>query len=280
MAGIGWLRLGGPVTDQWTGPEEWVAALRKRGYSAAYCPVDEKAPAREVEAYARAAAAAGITIAEVGAWSNPLSVNKSERRDAIKLCQARLALAEAIGARCCVNISGSRNPDHWDGPHPENVSPATFDAIVETVREIIDAVKPARTFYTLEPMPWVPPDSADSYIEVLRAVDRKACAVHFDPVNLVCSPRIFYDNGAMIRDFFARLGPMIKSCHAKDTALAPTLTAHLDEVRPGLGGLDYRAYLSELRKLGPEVPLMIEHLSAEEEYRAAASYIREQASRV
>jgi sugar phosphate isomerase/epimerase len=274
MAGIDWLRLGGPVTEPCAGPEEWVAALKRRGYSAAYCPVDENAPASEISAYARAAAEAGITIAEVGAWSNPLSRDEAERKGAIKLCQVRLALAEAIGARCCVNIAGSRNPDHWDGPHQDNVSRATFDLIVETVREIIDAVKPSRTFYTLEPMPWVPPDSADSYLAIIKAVDRPACAVHFDPVNLVCSPRIFYDNGAMIRDFFARLGPRIKSCHAKDTALGPKLTAHLDEVRPGLGALDYRVYLSELRKLGPGVPLMIEHLATEEEYRASAEYIR------
>ncbi len=51
---------------------------------------------------------AGIIIAEVGAWSNPMSTDPEEARAALAKCQTQLALAEEIGARCCVNISGSR----------------------------------------------------------------------------------------------------------------------------------------------------------------------------
>ena len=51
----------------------------------------------------------------------------------------------------------------------------------------------------------------------------------------------------------------IKSCHAKDIALSEKLTTHLDEVRPGLGGLDYATFLRELDKLDPDTLLMIEH---------------------
>ncbi|MCM8756987.1 MAG: hypothetical protein NC823_00715 [Candidatus Omnitrophica bacterium] len=60
-----------------------------------------------------------------------------------------------------------------------------FDLIVEVVRQIIDAVKPVRSYYTLETMPWMYPDSAESYQSLLQAVDRKAFAVHFNPVNLL-----------------------------------------------------------------------------------------------
>jgi sugar phosphate isomerase/epimerase len=56
--------------------------------------------------------------------------------------------------------------------------------------------------------------------------------------------------------------------------LSGRLTTHLDEVRPGLGGLDYRVYLQELNKLSPDIPLMLEHLPTEEEYALAASHIR------
>ena len=54
------------------------------------------------------------------------------------------------------------------------------------------------------------------------------------------------------------------SCHAKDIVLGSKLTVHLDEVRPGLSELDYAAFLTELAKLGTEVPLIIEHLESEE----------------
>ena len=74
--------------------------------------------------------------------------------------------------------------------------------------------------------------------------------------------------------FVAKLGPRIKSCHAKDILLRDTMTVHLDEVRPGSGQLDYRTYLGELAKLPGDIPVMLEHLPNAEEYAAAADHIR------
>ena len=265
------MRLGGPLPQSYSDPDSWIAAVKERGYRAAYCPVQQRD--NMVEAYAQAAQKADVLIAEVGAWSNPLSSDEHERRKAINYCQQRLALADAIGARCCVNIAGSRGRV-WDGPHPENLTHETFDLIVETVRTIIDSVKPLRTFYTLETMPWLYPDSTDSYEKLLRAVDRRQFAVHFDPVNLVNSPGRYYHNGALIREFVSRLGPSIKSCHAKDIVLAEKhLPVHLDECRPGLGTLDYRVLLQELQRVDADMPLMLEHLAREEEYALGAEYI-------
>ncbi len=48
----------------------------------------------------------------------------------------------------------------------------------------------------------------------------------------------------------------------------------LDEVRPGLGRLDYAVYLANLAQLDPDTPLMLEHLATEHEYQLAAAYIR------
>lgn len=246
--------------------------MRAAGYSAAYCPVDEKADDSQIKAYAQAAGKADIVIAEVGAWSNPMSPDEVTRKAALAKCRAQLQLADAIGARCCVNITGSCGPQ-WDGPHPANLTQATFDAIVETTRGIIDTVQPARAFYTLETMPWMYPDSPDSYLDLIKAIDRKQFAVHLDPVNLICSPQRYFANSALLKECFAKLGPHIKSCHAKDIALASRLTVHLDEVCPGRGGLDYVTYLRELAKLGPDTPLMLEHLPSKEEYQAATMHI-------
>ncbi|HEX41333.1 MAG TPA: sugar phosphate isomerase/epimerase, partial [Phycisphaerales bacterium] len=68
-------------------------------------------------------------------------------------------------------------------------------------------------------------------------------------------------------------GPYIRSCHAKDILLQPELTTHLDEIRPGLGGLDYAVFLKELTRFS-DAPLMLEHLPNAEEYRLAAEHIR------
>jgi len=264
------MRLTGPVQCASGDPADWVQAVQAKGYRAAYLP--DAAAARPDE-FARAAVGAGLVVAEVGAWSNPLASDPEERRLARARCCDRLVLAERCGARCCVNIAGSRGPK-WDGPDPRDLSAETFEMIVACVREIIDLVKPRRTFYTLETMPWMYPDSADSYLALLRAVDRRQFAVHFDPVNLISSPQKYFRNGDVIREFCAKLGPHIRSCHAKDILLQNKLTTHLDEVRPGLGGLDYRTFLAEVARLDPDLPVCLEHLSSDAEYDAAATHIR------
>jgi sugar phosphate isomerase/epimerase len=266
------VRLGGPVFGDFKDPQEWVKAVKTEGYSAAYCPVSVGTDAATVKAFEKAARDANIIISEVGAWSNPISRNEQERKDAIKKCKDSLALADQIGAGCCVNITGSRG-EKWDGPDPENISDDTFDLIVRVTREIIDEVKPVRTFYTLETMPWALPDSPDSYLELIKAIDRKQLAVHLDPVNMINSPRRYYSNGAFIRECFQKLGPMIKNCHAKDILLGTNLTVHLEEVLLGTGGLDYKVFLTELSKL-KNVPLMLEHLKTKEDYTKAAANVR------
>jgi sugar phosphate isomerase/epimerase len=270
------MRLGGPIHLKTSDPQEWAAEHIRLGYAAAYVPLTSPDDP-QLPAYANAAKNANLLLAEVGAWSNPISADEPQRQAAINLCIQRLTLAERIGARCCVNIAGSRG-SQWDGPHPDNLSPDTFDLIVQTVRTIIDAVKPTRTCYTLEPMPWIFPDSPDSYLALLRAIDRKAFAVHLDPVNMINCPARAYRTADFLRECFATLGPHIRSCHAKDIALSGKLTVHLDECRPGAGLLDYKTYLHELSKLDPDTPLMLEHLATPEDYTAAASHIRQLAS--
>jgi len=267
------MRLGGPVFEDCSTPESFVRAHKSAAFSAAFCALPLDASDDTIRAYAKAAKASGIVFAEVGVWNNPLSPDSEVRKKALAECKAGLSLADRVGALCCVNISGSRG-DQWDGPHAANLTQETFDMIVSYVRDIIDAVKPTRTFYTLEPMPWMYPDSADSYLRLIRAIDRKAFAVHYDPVNLVASPEKFFAAAAMIREFFAALGPYIKSCHAKDVTLSGKLTVHIDEALAGKGALDYRAYLTEVNRLGPDIPLMVEHMHTTADAAAAANYVR------
>jgi sugar phosphate isomerase/epimerase len=262
------MRLGSPLPQTWDSPEEWVQTLRAHGLRAAYWPEDAD------ETYAEAARAAEIVIAEIGAWQvNPISRDDAERAQAIAYCQQRLELAERVGARCCVNVAGSRG-EAWDAPHPDNLSADTFALIVDTVRDILGAVQPERTYFTLEPMPWTLPDSPDGYLALLRAIDRPRFAVHLDPVNFVNTPAKLYDNAALLRECFAKLGPHVRSVHAKDIVLEPRLTVHLQEVRPGLGALDYEVLLREVDRLDPDTPILVEHLGSDADYAAAVAHIR------
>jgi sugar phosphate isomerase/epimerase len=268
------MRIGGPLFEPIETPDDWVRALRKNGYRAAKCPIGPEADDHTVCAYEVAAKKADIVIAEVGAWSNPLSSDPDTRSQAIEKCIRGLDLADRIGAVCCVNTAGSRGNFSWYGPHPANLSEETFAMIVETTRKIIDAVHPTRSVFALEPMPWIFPDSPASYLRLIKAIDRRGFGVHLDPVNMINSPTLFFDNTALLRECFHLLGEHIRCCHAKDLTLGEGVTVQFDAVRPGLGALDYVTFLRELNKLDADIPVLLEHLPDAEEYRQAAEYIR------
>ena len=171
-----------------------------------------------------------------------------------------------------MNIAGSRGRE-WAGPCAEDFTEETFQMIVDSVRTIIDGVKPLHAFYTLETMQWMYPDSTESYRKLVDAIDRKEFGVHFDPVNIIWSPHRYFNNGQIIKDFIKEFGTLIKSCHGKDTLMGDQYTVHLDEVVPGKGSLDYHLLLRELEKVDPDMPLILEHLTKENEYAAAADYV-------
>jgi len=269
------LRLGAPCFAKTDDPVELARWHRAQGYRAAYCPKLGLKDTDRIRAMEKAFGEADVVIAEVGRWCNLLDPDPERRKKNLAAVTEGLALADAVGAKCCVDIAGSFNPDVWYGPHPDNFTPRFFDAAVENARAVIDAVKPRRAKFCYEMMGWTMPESVDRYLAMIKAVDRPAFAAHLDPCNLVNSPEKFYRNADLLNACFDKLGPWIVSCHAKDLTWEVELNVHFREVRPGTGKLDYATFLRRLAALPDPPPLMIEHLKGEEEYAAAAKYIRE-----
>ena len=269
------VRLGGPVFAKTDDPQQLALAHRQLGYRAAYCPNVPLNDSAQLRAVSDAFAKQDVVLAEVGRWVNLLDADPEKRRKNLQTVTDGLALGEAVGALCCVDIAGSYSPTSWFGPHPENLSRKFFDASVENARKIIDAVNPKRARFCYEAMGWAWPDSPEHYLKLIRAVDRKAFGVHLDPCNLVNSPEKFYDNTALLNDCFDKLGRWIVSCHAKDLTWDVEMNVHFREVAPGKGVLDYATYLRRLAQLPHQAPVMLEHLSTAEEYTGAREHIFE-----
>ena len=268
------IRLGAPVSVPGGDPDALARAHRAKGYRAAYCPAIPLDDRERIRATVEAFARHDVVIAEVGRWVNLLDPDPVAQAKNLVTVTEGLALAEAVGARCCVDIAGSFSPTSWFGPHPENLSERFFEAAVENARKIVDAVKPTRTTFCYEMMAWSLPDSPDACLRLLKAVDRKAFAVHLDPCNLVHSPERYYRSSDLVRECYAKLGPHVASVHAKDLAWEVEMAVHFREVRIGLGSIDYGVFLAEHARHAPGAPLMLEHLPNETEYDAARNRVR------
>jgi sugar phosphate isomerase/epimerase len=267
------VRLGGPVFTDTADPVAFARAHRRLGYRAAYGPQKNVKDDATIRALADACGTEEVVIAEVGRWVNLLEADPAKRRANLETVTEGLALADALGALCCVDIAGSFNPDVWYGPHPDNLSERFFDAAVENARKIIDAVKPSRAKFCYEMMGWSIPDSPESFLRLLKAVDRPAFGVHLDPCNLVNAPARFYRNTDLLNECFDKLGQWIVSCHAKDLAWDVEMNVHFREVRPGAGSIDYETYLRRLSAMPQRPPLMLEHLPNAEEYDKGRNYL-------
>ena len=267
------MRFGAPIFDKYENAEEWATVHKKYGYNAAYCPINDKEQLHLKDEYIRACEKYDIIIAEVGAWSNPMSLDADNKKAAIEHCQNRLYVADEMGANCCVNIAGNLG-ESWDGHSAKNLTETAFDAIVETTREIIDAVKPKRTYYTLEMMPWMYPYDDDTYIALIKAIDREHFAVHLDIANTINSPLRYYSIPKIIKDCFAKLGGYLKSIHVKDITMTQGMTTHINEIILGKGNFDYATLIGEVKKLNADIPLMLEHLATKEEYLEAGNHLQ------
>ena len=267
--------LGGTVVGQWTTPGEWEALLVKSRFKAITAPFDCRTDPDTVAAYRRICDRHGVVIAEIGVWKNLFDPDPRKASEALDYAKGQLALAETAGIPCCVNIAGTSSAAGWDAADPDNYTGQTYGRIVGSIRDILDAVRPSRAFYCLEPMPWMVPDGPDEYLQLIRDVDRPGFAAHMDFVNMINCPRRYLAPEAFIEDCFRKLAPYIRSTHIKDSRMHPTrLTTILEECSPGEGALDFKRVLAIIdRCLPADAPVLLEHMTTFEEYAAAYDHL-------
>jgi len=267
------MRIGGSIEKAYSNPDEWIKLVKELGYSAVLSPVNYDTSNEEKRIYKEYVKKYNLVIGEVGVWRNPISTNDTERKESLEYCKNQLALAEELEANCCVNIAGARG-EQWDWIYQENYSSEVYSLIVDSVREIIDYVKPKNTFYTIEPMPWMVPSSPDQYLQLIKDVDRSAFAVHMDYTNMINNPERFIYSGRFIQECFDKLGPYIKSVHIKDAFMHQKYPCCIEECMPGKGSFDFGHILKCCESLGRDIPVYVEHLSTHEEYKEAVQYVR------
>jgi len=269
------IRFGGPVFEANDDPRVTAKAYKNKGYTAAYVPPVELNDKHRIKEIKEAFKAENIILSEVGYWENIRDTNEEIRKKNMDNLVNALYLAEELGACCAVDIFGLYGTGSGPKFVAENFSDHAFAEAVDVARYIIDTVKPETAYFTYEIFPFNVVDSPESIDKMLKAVDRKQFGVHLDLCNLINSPRAFFASGDIMRDCTKRFGDKIVAAHAKDLKLhEPAMSVMIEEVIPGTGRIDIHTFLRELHKLPQDIPVMMEHLSTEEEYDTAAAHIR------
>lgn len=267
------MRFGINGTPDHRTPEEWGDRLAEMGFNAAAFPVNYQAPVHLIDGYVKAAEERDIMIAEVGVWKSPFSSDAEKAKEAAVFCEEQFRLADYVKAKCCVNVSGAAG-ETWYGCYPENFTEELYQKNVEFIQVLCDKVKPRHTFYTLEPMQWMAPDSPEQYLRLLKDVDRERFAVHMDLTNFIKDPYTYTHKKELIEKSFRLLGAQTKSCHLKDCLLEDGTTVVIWEVLMGEGTMEVAEYLDAIAGLNGEIPVLLEHLPDMHAYQKAAEQVR------
>jgi sugar phosphate isomerase/epimerase len=250
----------------------------EKGYRAAYAPQVKLQETDRIAEIRRAFEAADVQLAEVQCWNNLLDPDPEARRLNRQAVVEALAVADELGALFAINTVGSYAPQSLNHHHPDNFSNDAFDAAVELARYFIDTVRPKTAKFTFEVLAMHVVDGPEVIENLVRAVDRNSFGVHLDLVNLVSSPRRYWQNAELARECVHRFGQHIIGAHAKDVIMEDNCdTVRIAETRPGTGALDYGTYVKCLADLPQPISFMMEHLTSEQEYDTAAEYIRRSA---
>lgn len=255
-------------------PKEWAETHKALGLKSVVFPVDCNAGEKLIEAYKEEAEKHGLLIAEVGIWRNTLAADMAEREKWIDYAIRQLKMADKIGAACCVNVVGTPYGPRWDGGYRQNFSQELWQLAVKMIQRIIDEAKPTRTKFSIESMPWMIPSSPDEYLHLIKDVNRKEFGAHLDVVNMITSPERYFFNDKFLEECFNKLKGKICSCHLKDIRLKEEYTFQLQECACGQGTLDLELFAKLATAENAQMPMIIEHLSTDEEYLASLKYVQ------
>ncbi|MBR2457052.1 MAG: sugar phosphate isomerase/epimerase [Bacteroidaceae bacterium] len=268
------MKLGISSRLEHTTPQDWASRHKALGLESVVFPVSCLDGEDCVMAYKKAADDAGLIVAEVGIWRNTLAADPQERRQWIDYSIQQLRMADEIGAKCCVNVVGTPYGPRWDGGYRNNFSKELWEMAISMIREIIDTARPKQTKFCIESMPWMIPSTPDEYLKLIEEVDRTEFGTHLDVVNMITSPEKYFFNDEFLHECFEKLKGTICSCHLKDIRLKEEYTFQLEECACGQGTLDLELYARLADAENPDMPMIIEHLTTDEEYATSVRYVR------
>ena len=198
-----------------------------------------------------------------GAYEALLHSDEALRAEGIRGISALVRCGRALDAPSVYVRPGGLNPrGHWY-VHPDNHLPATFDRLVDSLRQAAAVANAEGMLLAIEGHVLSILDTPRKVRDLLDAVGSPALKFNIDPVNFYRTIYDVFDSRPVLNELFDLLGRDIVAAHFKDMALQDRLVLHIDEVVIGQGALDYGLFLTRLQAECPRAYGLIEHLPDE-----------------
>jgi sugar phosphate isomerase/epimerase len=238
-------------------------AVREAGFRGAqwFFQAPLEADLNDVRRVQAAFSEADLDICQVNGSYEAL-VNPDERLRAIGVrgLSALARLGSILRTPSVYVRPGGLNPrGHW-WAHPENHAPATFDRLVNSLKQVAHLAEAEGVILVIEGHVLSVLDTAQSVRDLLDAVASPALKFNIDPANFMGTVRDAHDTRRVLNELFDLLGADTIAAHAKDVAIGEAMVLHIDEVLLGTGTLDYPLFLTRFEQCCPDGYILIEHL--------------------
>lgn len=197
-----------------------------------------------------------ITIAAISGTFNMIHPDTDTRRDGLRRLSVLASACRRMGTSIITLCTGTRDPEDMWRRHPANDLPDAWRDLGVSLREALKSADEFDVTLAFEPEVANVIDSARKARRLLDEMASPRLKVVIDPANL-------FHHGELPRmreildEAFELLGKDIVIAHAKDLSH----DGEAGHEAAGKGVLDYDRYISGLRAIGFEGPLVLHGLS-------------------
>ena len=205
-----------------------------------------------------------IDIAVLGCYVNMIHPDPIERRAGLDYFKEHIRFARDFG--CSIVGSETGNVHAENGYTKDNFLEGPFQAVVESVRELVDEAEKFGVIVGIEAGVNHPIYSPRTMKRLLDAIPSNNLQVIFDPVNLLTT-ETYHNQRNIIQEAFDLFGNRIVILHAKDFQI---MDGELKTVPVGQGLLDYTHIFSWLKEHKPYIQVLMESTPEKDADRSIA----------
>lgn len=213
-------------------------------------------------------ASRGLFMAAASGTFNMIHPDEEERRSGLRRLRALAGACAELGTSVITLCSGTRSEHSMWQAHPDNAEPDAWRDLLAAMKEAVAIAEEHGVILAFEPEVSNVADSALKSRRLLDEVGSESLKVVMDGANIFHEgelPRMT----KILEEAFALLGDSIALAHAKDL----DRDGEAGQLAAGTGLLDYDLYLSRLRDLRDEVPLILHGLE-EEQVSESVAFVR------
>ncbi|HEX6972493.1 MAG TPA: sugar phosphate isomerase/epimerase family protein [Limnochordia bacterium] len=201
-----------------------------------------------------------IAIAALAGYTNLVHADLTAREAGLEAFERLIDLCAEFGTRYIATETGSLHPENPWEDHPNNRTPEAWAALKGALERLLRRARPAGVTILLEGYVNNVLATTEQAARLVDELGPEGLGFVLDPFNYFTREDMAAPAAALDR-IFGAIAQRAPIAHAKDVVYTER---GIETPKAGAGRMDWPAFAARLLRERPHVPLILEHLRAEE----------------